>query len=705
LFLAAALCIFLSLLLPCAAARDVRVAIHEIPPSYYTDGNGQPAGIFADMVRDIAAREGWNVTWVHGTFAENWARLAAGEIDFIPGVVDIPEREKTYDFNREPVFSAWSQVYALPGSGISTILDLEGRRVAVLKGDSNGIAFHDFATKFGVNITYVERETLDGTFAGPRNGDADAVVAFSMGGEDYARKYGLSLTTVMFNPSSFRFAVPKGKNADLLVAVDRYIAEGNDNPVSDYSRTMQKWFGPKTSGWRVPAYFWQGLVAVGGLAALFVIMSIFLRREVRRTTAELAEQNEELQSEIASRRHAEQELADEVSRRRILIDQSRDGIVILDQDGRVFEANRSFATMLGYSWEEMQQLHVWDWDAQIRKEDLHEMIRTIDASGDHFETRHRRKDGTVIDVDISTNAAEFSGRKLIFCVVRESTERKRAEEQLKTVNTYLQDEVTNRTRAEAELVRKNEELNAAYRQLAATEENLRVNYDELKRSETALAQARKKLSVLNRLTFQDIQNGFFTLGGYLQLAKASWCSDETKARLDKGEEILQAVRDSLDLARKYQDLGISQPRWQGVSYVLINAISHLDFSKISRTVALDDLEIYADPLLEDVFLTLMKNVLAHGEGATTVRIGWRRDEGGIAILVEDNGPGIPAADKERIFAREYTGRSGTSLFLAREILSITGISIRESGTPGEGARFEIIVPEGGFQFRGTPEKA
>ena len=130
-------------------------------------------------------------------------------------------------------------------------------------------------------------------------------------------------------------------------------------------------------------------------------------------------------------KQAEEALADEATRRRILIEQSRDGIVVLDQDGNVFEANRRYCEMLGYSPEEMRRLHIWDWDTQWTHEQLLEMLRSVDETGDHFETSHRRKDGTFYDVEISTNGALCEGQKLVFCVCRDITERKRAEEALK----------------------------------------------------------------------------------------------------------------------------------------------------------------------------------------------------------------------------------------------------------------------------------
>jgi two-component system cell cycle sensor histidine kinase/response regulator CckA len=133
-------------------------------------------------------------------------------------------------------------------------------------------------------------------------------------------------------------------------------------------------------------------------------------------------------TDITERKRMEQALYDEAKRRRILVDQSRDGIVVLDQNGAVYEANQRFCQMLGYSLEETMHLHVWDWEFLYSKEQVMGMVRDVGVAGDFFETRHRRKDGSCYDVEISTNAAVIGGQKLILCVCRDITERKQAEQ-------------------------------------------------------------------------------------------------------------------------------------------------------------------------------------------------------------------------------------------------------------------------------------
>jgi PAS domain S-box-containing protein len=135
--------------------------------------------------------------------------------------------------------------------------------------------------------------------------------------------------------------------------------------------------------------------------------------------------------DITERKKVQETLATEATRRRILIEQSSDGIVVMDENGNIYEANQRFAEMLGYTIEEVRKLKVYDWEFLYSPERTLEMMRTVDEKGDHFETQHRRKDGTTFDVEISSNGAMIAGQKLIFCVCRDITRRKQMEKSLK----------------------------------------------------------------------------------------------------------------------------------------------------------------------------------------------------------------------------------------------------------------------------------
>jgi diguanylate cyclase (GGDEF)-like protein/PAS domain S-box-containing protein len=145
--------------------------------------------------------------------------------------------------------------------------------------------------------------------------------------------------------------------------------------------------------------------------------------------------------DITERKRAEDQATQEATWRHMLVDQSRDGIVVLDLEGSVHEANQQFARMLGYTMEEIYQLHVWDWDTQFDKQTLLDMIVAVDETGAHFESWHRRKDGTICEIELSTNGAVFGGQKLVFAVCRDITERKILEAQIRDL--AIRDPLTN----------------------------------------------------------------------------------------------------------------------------------------------------------------------------------------------------------------------------------------------------------------------
>ncbi|MGM0987422.1 MAG: sensor domain-containing diguanylate cyclase [Pseudomonadota bacterium] len=106
-----------------------------------------------------------------------------------------------------------------------------------------------------------------------------------------------------------------------------------------------------------------------------------------------------------------------------LFEASWDGMVVLRRDGRLYRVNHRYAEMLGYTREELESMHVWDLDTRFSRSEIGAMLHSVDGDGALFETRQRRKDGTLIDVELSNHGATYQGIKLIFCIVRDITAR------------------------------------------------------------------------------------------------------------------------------------------------------------------------------------------------------------------------------------------------------------------------------------------
>ncbi|MCG7845222.1 MAG: sensor histidine kinase [Methanomassiliicoccales archaeon] len=146
-------------------------------------------------------------------------------------------------------------------------------------------------------------------------------------------------------------------------------------------------------------------------------------------------------------------------------------------------------------------------------------------------------------------------------------------------------------------------------------------------------------------------------------------------------------------------MGAASPIWQNVDASIQTATVGLPMRNILVDIDRPDLEIFADPLLQKVFYNLIDNALRYGgEQMKTIRISSQESDRGFIILFEDDGIGITNEEKGHLFTRGYGKNTGLGLFLSKEILAITGITITENGVPGKGARFEIIVPNGQWRM-------
>ncbi|MBL9169725.1 MAG: PAS domain S-box protein [Verrucomicrobiales bacterium] len=152
-----------------------------------------------------------------------------------------------------------------------------------------------------------------------------------------------------------------------------------------------------------------------------------LEFRIQRRTSELESANVRLTMEVLERREAEMALAEEGSKRRTLLNSSRDGIVVLTEHAQVHEVNESFASMLGYTPEEIRHLKAWDWETEWTRNQALSVLRAVGSEGSRYETIHRRKSGDLIEVEVTSNAAWWRGQKYIVCVCRDLRERRQAE--------------------------------------------------------------------------------------------------------------------------------------------------------------------------------------------------------------------------------------------------------------------------------------
>jgi len=226
----------------------------------------------------------------------------------------------------------------------------------------------------------------------------------------------------------------------------------------------------------------------------------------------------------------------------------------------------------------------------------------------------------------------------------------------------------------------------------------------MKQIEDALRLANLKLNLLLGITRHDVLNKLSVLEGYNEILRNKTGDREFLETLDKQSRACQTIKNQIDFTREYENLGINAPQWQNVLEIASRAFSQM-LNTVSFRCSTENLVIYADPMLEKVFYNLFDNSFRYGEDISQICLTFDTAGQDIILSYRDNGIGIAHDDKEKIFRKGYGKNTGIGLFLTREILSITQMTIVETGEFGRGACFDIRIPQGNYRFTPHPEKA
>ncbi|HOP46017.1 MAG TPA: ATP-binding protein [Desulfobacteraceae bacterium] len=280
--------------------RTLRIGVYENAPKIFISESGKPAGIFIDIIENIAEREGWLLRYVPGSWREGLDRLAKGEIDLMPDVAYTAERGKIFSYHKVPVLSSWFQVYAQKGSGIRSILDLAGKRIAVLERSVQEEAFLKLAAGFELNATLIALQDYKKIFEMVASGEADAAITNRFYGIMHAKMFGLEDTSVIFHPSNLFFASFKNASKQLLDTIDKHLLDLKNDPQSAYYASLKRWISGDVR-FKLPTW----VVTLGLISGVVLLMSLagtlILKHQVNVRTRQLREINNDMEQRIVER--------------------------------------------------------------------------------------------------------------------------------------------------------------------------------------------------------------------------------------------------------------------------------------------------------------------------------------------------------------------------------------------------------------------
>ena len=399
-----------------AEPRLVKVGAFDSYPVIFQDKDGIVKGFYVDLLTEIGKKENIQFEYVVGTWKDGLDRIQSGEVDLLTSVGYTKERALYMDYCRNPLLTVWGELYTPQSSEINGILGVQGKKIAVLKSDIFAKNFIELTSKFAITCNIVEVTSYEDVFKAVNAKTVDAGIADVTFGSTKQKDYNLKSTGVVFSPIDIYFTTGKAKNQNLIQLLDRYLNEWKLEKNSIYSSSKDKWLHGSVSTIAViPDWLIKALIAIGIFIIAAILFVILLKLQVNRAINKIHMQE-------ATLRESEELFQS-------LLETTQDGFWVSDLQGRLLQVNEAYCRMSGYDRAELLAMSIADFEAVETSLEREDHMRTIAVKGaDRFETRHRRKDGSTYDVEVTVQCKPERTEAMI-SFIRDVTEQKQIVEE------------------------------------------------------------------------------------------------------------------------------------------------------------------------------------------------------------------------------------------------------------------------------------
>ncbi len=274
--------------------RVLRVGVPFNPPiAIPGEGEGQrPSGLVVDIIEDVAQREGWHIEYVYGPLSKLMKRLGSGNVDILSSIAYTAARAKKFNLSKETVVSNWAVIYRRRGVSIESIVDLAGKKVALIPRNVHTTALRKLLNAFNLNVVEVPARDYKEVLALVGSGKADVGVISRTFHLIHGAKGQAIPTNIVFNPVRLKYAARKGQEQDILDRIDATLREQKPDPNSAYNRSLQHWLTQPAARSAVPTWAYMSGAGILALALMAWSINIWLRVLVRRKTVDLRESEE-----------------------------------------------------------------------------------------------------------------------------------------------------------------------------------------------------------------------------------------------------------------------------------------------------------------------------------------------------------------------------------------------------------------------------
>lgn len=423
-----------------ARSAEVWVCIYPNPPLGLINEQGQALGLMPDLLRAVAEENQWQLNFIKGNWNQCLERLEQGSIALLPAIAYTEERAARYRFARETVMTNWGQLYQFQGEPYDAILDLEGRRVAVLANDvhfigQNGLRW--MADNFSVDIHFLEVDSYHDAFARLSRGEVDAALVNRLFGLENSLKYDVKPTSILLNPIQIRPAFAATSDPLLVQQFDQQLAVWKAERGSIYYQLLERWLQP---GKEKPGTLSNLLLgSVLGLLLVLILVLSWGRRRVRLASQQLSEKNRLLEEEHDQLQRIEGELRERQQQYQVLFEDSLSIMLLIDPlTAEVVDANPAACRFYQYPREQFRGLNLGRLNLLSQAEIQKKLSRIESREQQQYHLQHRLASGESREVEVQSSPIEIGGRSLICSIVSDISARKQTERQLEERNRFLQ---------------------------------------------------------------------------------------------------------------------------------------------------------------------------------------------------------------------------------------------------------------------------
>ncbi len=638
------ICLLLFILLffvsPCFASRTVSVGVFA----------GSPARqLSIDLIDSIAKQENWQVEYKIDSMNNCLAMLARGEIDVMTTLGYSLERDQFADYTQIPVLQRWSTLYLPLDSEISTMAQLQGKRVGILRKGATGRTFLEIIAKFDIDCQISRFDNFEAILKALENHTIDAGVIVNVIAADIVQKYQVKPSSVVFSPTSNYFAVPEGKNADLAATIDSYMKNWVRDADSVYYRSMNRWLLGKPIAESMPKWAYPAAAISFFVLMLLLLWAILLKRAVNAKTRQLQK------SQILLSK---------------LIDESPVGLTLCTIDGRYITANPVFLNIVGYRLEELQTMAIEDF--LVKNEKRRELLL---HHGDlaPFEEVIVNKQGIKVHVRIYATLIDDDGEKLIWSSVEDVTALRQMEAEKQALAAQLSqaqkmEAIGNLAGGIAHDFNNILAIIIGYTDLVMGKIS---DNDEFKQPLSLVLSAARRAKGLVRQILIFSRKGDNKKEALAISDTIFEASEMTRKTIPSSITVNVNIDDDIGMV-----MGDSTKIYQVVMNLLNNASQAMSDGMGIIDISLKKLEINS----------------INGSHYPTVDMGEYAQ-----LIIRDNGQGVANDDLERMFEPFFTTKqpgqgTGMGLAIVHGIIKDLGGAIFVTSEVGSGTRFEILFP-------------